>query len=122
MKRPKKFVRREPNTAIPSGRGRALDIGGQLDVARCPLCEGPMTPRLNRQGSYFHCYCHARREAAPSCVRQPAAVTTEERRSGNQARVLTLSEATIENKLLVSCDSPPALRFPSCNKNLSSVG
>jgi hypothetical protein len=100
MKRSRKFARREAGQVfIPTGRGRALDIGGQLDVARCPLCDGPMTPRLDRRGPYFYCFCHARREAGQA---RPA--------------------RDIDNKALVSCDSPPSLPFPTCNNNLSSVG
>ena len=108
MKRSRKLARREPGTesgSIPSGRGRALDIAGQLDVARCPKCDGPMTPRLNRQGSYFHCFCHVRRE---------------------QERARQASG--IENKVLAGVPSsagitaPEQLPIPTCNNSLSSVG
>lgn len=95
-KRLRKPARREAgHVFIRTGRGRAPDVGGQLDVARCPLCDGPMTPRLNRQGSYFYCWCHARKE---------------EQRAASVA-VAQLGGA-----------SPLHLPFPSCNNNLSSVG
>ena len=55
MKRSRNSAERDVHDSelIPRGRGRALPIGGQLDVARCPLCDGPMTPRLNRHWVLF---------------------------------------------------------------------
>jgi hypothetical protein len=106
--RSRRSARREAGQVfVPTGRGRAPDVGGQLDVARCPLCDGPMTPRLNRQGSYFYCFCHAREEERPA-PRLPHEEIPIAR--------------TIETKRLVGCGSPRRLSFPSCNNNLSSVG
>jgi hypothetical protein len=101
MKRSKKSARREQadNELIPRGRRRAVDNGGMLDIARCPICDGPMTPRLDRRGPYFYCFCHARREE----------------KEAREAK-------TIDNRLLLRCDSSLPLLFPSCNNNLSSVG
>ena len=61
MKKHQKFDRRERSSGgvfIPAGRGRALDISGQWDTPRCPLCGGPMTARVIRRGPYFHCQCY----------------------------------------------------------------
>ena len=85
---------------IPTGRGRALDIGGQLDVARCPICDGPMTPRLDRDGPYFHCRCPRKTDK-------------------EAARGLALGE--------LSCKRPPGLSIapcqnPSGSDNLSRAG
>src|SRR5271167_964255 len=35
-------------------------LATQLDVCRCPKCDGPMTARSSRHGSYFHCLCAER--------------------------------------------------------------
>jgi hypothetical protein len=44
--------------------GRAtLNQGGQFDVARCPLCRGPLITRVGRSGPYFHCLCPPRTAA-----------------------------------------------------------
>jgi hypothetical protein len=101
MRKSRKHARRDArdNEMMPQGRGPALDIGGMLDVARCPLCEGPMTPRLDRRGPYFYCFCHARREVEETPVLKK-----------------------IDNRLLASCARAVPSRFPSCNSNLSSVG
>ena len=34
-----------------------VNAGGQLDVARCPLCSAPLVARVRRTGPYFHCLC-----------------------------------------------------------------
>ena len=33
----------------------------QLDVCRCPKCDGPMTARHGPTGPYFHCQCVERK-------------------------------------------------------------
>jgi hypothetical protein len=35
--------------------------GTQLDVCRCPKCNGPMVARQGKTGPYFHCRCPAPR-------------------------------------------------------------
>ena len=106
MKRSRKFARRERGKDNQGGRrDRDAEVGSLLDVARCPLCNGPMTARVDRRGPYFHCFCEARREP-----QQAVAVKA------------------VENRVLVGnaptpTPSPsPTLRFPTCNNNLSSVG
>jgi hypothetical protein len=34
-----------------------LNVGGQLDRARCPLCCAPLAVRMSRHGPYFSCLC-----------------------------------------------------------------
>src|SRR4051812_14030539 len=91
-----------------SGRGPALDVGGQLDVARCPLCDGPMTPRLCRQGSYYHCLCHDRRKQRQvNGLEEISRLACDAPRAGSLVHRQTLPDAAIQNKLLVSCGAPP---------------
>ena len=93
---------------IPTGRGRALDIGGQLDVARCPICDGPMTPRLDRAGPYFHCRC-------------PRKADKETRRQGDKE--MEMSEISPCLPVSLSpCLSVSSCQNPSGSDNLSRAG
>jgi hypothetical protein len=60
------------NVAIISKYEKAASKDGklatQLDVCRCPKCDGPMTARSSRHGSYFHCLCA---ERARICQKRP---------------------------------------------------
>jgi hypothetical protein len=37
---------------------RPRDENGEVCSAVCPVCRGPMTPRLGRNGPYFFCRCY----------------------------------------------------------------
>ena len=57
------FFAQEPSCTsclrLPSGRDD-VDQARSLNTCAviCPLCKGPMTPRLSKAGPYFHCLCH----------------------------------------------------------------
>jgi hypothetical protein len=110
MKKSRKYARRNRDDCSCGGRGRAVGIGGQLDVARCPICDGPMTPRYNRGGSYFYCLCYARRQQGKvkPVIKSDAALRT--------------TTAGAERPAAIECDTPAHLPIPACNSNLSSVG
>jgi hypothetical protein len=56
--------RRPPAAFVPSahhragGAARPRGESGEVCSAVCPFCRGPMTPRLGRNGPYFHCRCY----------------------------------------------------------------
>jgi hypothetical protein len=56
--------RRPPAIFLPNIRPRSDSTArprgeiGEVCSAVCPICRGPMTPRLGRNGPYFHCRCH----------------------------------------------------------------
>jgi hypothetical protein len=60
--------RRPPGFYMPSVHHRGGDAarrrgeGDRVCSAICPICGGPMTPRLARNGPYFHCLCYERGE------------------------------------------------------------
>jgi hypothetical protein len=60
-------------------RGHHLDGA----VARCPICQGPMTPRFGRQGPYFHCRCYEVNDDRSR--QQTEAAATPARRNGTGA-------------------------------------
>jgi ssDNA-binding Zn-finger/Zn-ribbon topoisomerase 1 len=58
MKPPKA---KKPCRPEPKPRPEKIGYVSQLDRARCPICQSPMTLRIERhKGHYFHCQCHER--------------------------------------------------------------
>jgi hypothetical protein len=62
------FPVKEKATALTSA------LSTQLDVCRCPKCDGPMTARNGARGPYFHCLCFERARGESGCPRPFARV------------------------------------------------
>jgi hypothetical protein len=102
--------------AIISKYEKAASIDGklatQLDVCRCPKCDGPMTARSSRNGPYFHCLCaekaricHKRAlipAAAPTCVG-----ATDEKELGAAGAKESLAEHALVDQLAAGGIEPP---------------
>ena len=58
--------RRPPATFRPNihhradGTARPREENREVCSAVCPICGGPMTPRLGNKKPYFHCLCYER--------------------------------------------------------------